>query len=1430
MGGKDPRLVFAPLIAIRPRSAQARVQILLDLANAPELSTAMRSLIETTDAHRAQVPYGPAIETRFPPDLLLPEPSSQAQRQMALSMERNPLTVVFGPPGTGKTYTIANLLGHLLARGKRLIVTAEKEEALHEVREKVLPELQDLVVPVLKGTSQERQRLGQAITRISAARREKELVEREQDVDRLSKHLENLRGKRSELVNSLGQAWSVERGLRLEAGPYRGTIEEVGSRLETDRDRFGWLSDRPGSPYLDVSDEDLARISRLTDPAIAAVADAATNVIDPDNFLSLDEVHQLANRLRASTSRADRRKHAVERRSARTTPTTLEGATAIADAIGSAMATLAAYLQGAPTWAAELFADVRKGDRDLWRGIGDRTSEEAASLMIGLERLGRHEVAVTNDRDPAAIKGAAQTIVAQSSPGKRLPRLLRNAQLKEAMNNLEGVLIDGSAVDTHEEAVAVQGWAEACIAHRRLAADWESRIVGLSGLTLRQAYDRARQLSQHLEEAHQVIDKIDSQLAPVTGAGVELEDRWSLDALQLDLYAVREIVEKAHIERISGYLQGVLQRIPRHLILGDELAEALSDLLERADPEPWKRTRDKVLHERSLRAAAQEGIIAKTALASTLPEFVATFDANPSLFVQRLTLIRDATAWAHAVGALSEVDSRRSILTGLDRVEAAMSEAQRQLVITLAWKNIHQRLADDLGLAQALRDYAAAQDRVPKTKTAKSYLPNLRRAQRALERCTDAVPVWVMAVDQVAEMFGQRSATGEPLTDVVIVDEASQSPITSAFVMQLAEAVAIVGDRYQTAPPSFKKFEHLQAARERISDRVVRDRLDPEASLWDIGAVAIDRIALTEHFRCPPEVIGWAEERIYRDLADINLEVLTGTDPQRPKPLILNLVENGYGDSTNRNEAEELVSDLTALLADKPAWVRDVGIVARTPYQAALLQRLVFDRFDQREIEAIRLRVGIPYQFQGAQRDLMYLSMTDGPPERGATHILRSFSSETVNQMNVAVSRARRQLRVFSSCAPNAYKTEDVRRSFLDHAANADQSWELRTAPGVPAVVSELSRVAPFDSLSEQRLFNSLALRGFAVRAHVPAPITRNRYWLDLVVDGQGGHVAIEYDGPHHDSVDQYLYDHERECDLVRCGWTILRVHHSEFNLDREGVADAVASQLRHHGVTPVVEWHFTPSDSGDERAESPDAGIWDVGTDARGPETQALDADAKAGGREGADSTESGSAPTVQTLSPVQVERFSYPTDDETATHGVEYGLMDAPLTPYAQFIGSVKSPLTATKEELFEGILAAVETEGPIVGERLIQVYNRAAGGQRAGKNIRRALNSAITALVRRGVLLEDNPLGAQGVKFRTYRLPDQPAVVERALGDRDIHDVPPAELASRLRRARSRGLDREACFRTVLDEYGLVRLTENTRATMSDAWQLVIHSREV
>ena len=70
-------------------------------------------------------------------DIYFPKPFNDEQFRIVQLLDISDGVVVQGPPGTGKTHTIANVICHYLAEGKRVLVTSMKDPALREVQEKL---------------------------------------------------------------------------------------------------------------------------------------------------------------------------------------------------------------------------------------------------------------------------------------------------------------------------------------------------------------------------------------------------------------------------------------------------------------------------------------------------------------------------------------------------------------------------------------------------------------------------------------------------------------------------------------------------------------------------------------------------------------------------------------------------------------------------------------------------------------------------------------------------------------------------------------------------------------------------------------------------------------------------------------------------------------------------------------------------------------------------------------------------------------------------------------------------------------------------------------------------------------------------------------------------------------------------------------------
>lgn len=123
--------------------------------------------------------------------LFYPFLSNPSQRRVAHLIDdpKTRIAVIQGPPGTGKSLTIANLACHLIATGKRVLITSQKDKAL-EVVDELLKELGlgQLPMTLLRQDRESKQQLRE---RLESIQKERSAEETRNDLERqVSSHAE----------------------------------------------------------------------------------------------------------------------------------------------------------------------------------------------------------------------------------------------------------------------------------------------------------------------------------------------------------------------------------------------------------------------------------------------------------------------------------------------------------------------------------------------------------------------------------------------------------------------------------------------------------------------------------------------------------------------------------------------------------------------------------------------------------------------------------------------------------------------------------------------------------------------------------------------------------------------------------------------------------------------------------------------------------------------------------------------------------------------------------------------------------------------------------------------------------------------------------------------------------------------------------------
>jgi very-short-patch-repair endonuclease len=448
-----------------------------------------------------------------------------------------------------------------------------------------------------------------------------------------------------------------------------------------------------------------------------------------------------------------------------------------------------------------------------------------------------------------------------------------------------------------------------------------------------------------------------------------------------------------------------------------------------------------------------------------------------------------------------------------------------------------------------------------------------RRAEvrQAMDACRSAVPVWTMPVYRIAEQLQIR----QNMFDVVIVDEASQAGLEATFLQYLAPKMVVIGDDKQVSPTAVgvDQQQLRDLAGQYLADDPYRAAWqDPQRSLFDEAKMRYrGLLTLTEHRRCVPEIIGFSN-RIAYEPDGIRLMPVRQYGADRLEPVMAVHMSGGYVEGTttkvNPVEVDAIVETIEKCMTDPRYDGLSFGVISLLgSAQAKAIEKRLLDRIAPEDWAARRLQCGDSAAFQGAERDVMFLSMVAAPAAGQRIAVLNR--ELFVQRYNVAASRARDQMWLFHSVSlADLGNAEDMRFQLLEHVYEVINRRRDGGDRGLIGTAPEDRLVDPFASLFQQRVANRLIDLGYNVVARHPGEPNP----LDLVVVGAKSRLAIECDGDAWRGPDAYERELAQRRDLERCGWRFFRIRESSFYIDTPAVLDELTAMLRELDIQPRAE------------------------------------------------------------------------------------------------------------------------------------------------------------------------------------------------------------------------------------------------------------------
>ncbi|HET7149883.1 MAG TPA: AAA domain-containing protein [Candidatus Acidoferrum sp.] len=1157
----DPYIGRDPVIFLRARTlgfAAAIEGILADLRARDDLPWSLLNIV----GEESPIPDSGPVDSESSEngtsqngvEVLLSKPANPEQVRIAKQLEEHGGVLVQGPPGTGKTHTIGNLIGHLLAQGKSVLVTSHTTKALRMVRHHIVPELRPLCVSVLESDLDSRKQLESAVGSIAERLSRADARTLELEARRFESQRHDLLKKLEDLRNQLSEARADEyRDIAL--GGKHWAPADAARKVAQEKELYGWI---PGPVAavapLPLSSSELTDLYR-TNVSLSAEDEAALSSPLPEMQglpRTEDFEASVSERNRLSMEELDFRSDLWERDAPQGTPEELR-------ALTTNLAQAVEPLTGNEKWKlAAVYAGKYGGaHRQPWEQLVAliRTlHREAANAQ---ELLVKYGPELPNDADPEEMSRVACEILAHFEQNGKLGSftLLTHKSWNQFVDSTK---VNRARPRTLEHFRALHKFARLENARRELSRRWDRQMSPLGAPPSAHMGDEIEKtLMQFCDSIEDCLSWHECTWLPLQQQLADLNFRWEkfLAEQPAVIGAEGELVRlgKAVTDALMPVLDSRFQKL-RLLQLEEEIRE-----LKSRHKLPSRGSKASKVVVRLHKAIQDEDCAEYRDAYEQLLELKsrqADLDLRRSLLTK---LESAAPAWATAIRNRTSVHGRgepphdppaawiwRQLNDELDRragisLEALQSKIEKlrehlrhvtvDLIDRRAWAcqarrtSPHQR--------QALVGWLDTIRRIGKGHGIRVSLLRAEAARKMTE-CRSAVPVWVMPLSRVVENFDPRLTR----FDVVIIDEASQSDVMALVALYLGKTVLVVGDHEQVSPSAVGQdlgiiqnliFQYLPGIPN-------SDLYDGQISIYDLARQSFGgTTCLVEHFRCVPEIIQFSNMVSYdwrikplRDASRVHL---------LPHTVAFHVAGSSRDGKVNRQEALATAA-LLASAMDQPEYQHNgagqplsFGVVSLVGDEQALeIDNLLRGHISPDRYEFHRLLCGNAAQFQGDERDVIFISLVD-TAQRGP---LSLRDQELFKQrFNVAASRARDQMWVVHSLnAHNDLKPDDLRRLLIEHAA--DPSRLMRALED-----KEKHIQSPF----ERELMKRLLEVGYQVTPNWKIGSLR----IDLVVEGNGKRLAIECDGDHFQPLEKLHEDMDRQSVLERMGWIFARVRSTEF-------------------------------------------------------------------------------------------------------------------------------------------------------------------------------------------------------------------------------------------------------------------------------------------
>lgn len=1107
-----------------------------------------------------------------PHDLYFPKAYNDEQVRIIQMLQAYDGVVVQGPPGTGKTHTIANVICHYLALGKRVLVTSMKDPALSVLKEKLPETIRPLAVSLLSSDTESIKQFESSIRKISSEISSIDRKQYQNTIKQLNDEIDATHAYLASTDTSISH-WGRLNLEEIIIDDEHVTPLQAAEEVALKQADISWFPDKldiedtfkPQFSSSDIVNLRMARINLKKD-----LIYLNKTIPNHNNFPPINEIIELHQNLI----------HIKELQQAETTgalPELINNTSETIQTIGDIL-----------TQIVQLKSQlniVDKADQNwttLFRQSLNSNTTEVIDYFIALKEeietliaqrmfFITKSVSMSKDIDNNdELKDSIRNL----SQGKK-PFGLAGLFGKSAEKKLlEDIQVNGVQAVTHEDWQHVLAFIDFKQVAKVLIVRWNALSAEISLPSFEPNADSllalksAVEISEIIQSNCQLEKEIQSSLDSIfLNLQANNDSYYSLKILTEIEQTLNQHLTKHSLSTTWKSKENIENLLLEHSgIITEQLTTFITDNIgnkthsEQYIESEWLTLMAELERIRVL----SDDFQVVNDVTQAIENSGAINWANslrkepPSDTQDKLLPDNWRKVWRlnRLVSFVNRIDARQELVelaTKRKDLENNLARLYQEVITKKTWLKLSENATPTV--RAALEKYRAAIVRIGKG-TGKRAPRYRREAQEASEQASAAIPCWIMPHYRISESLPANFGS----FDLVIIDEASQSDLTALPALLRAKKVLVVGDDKQVSPDTvgLKEDKIKDLMNQYLGDQVklYRSQLSPDRSIYDLFKVVFagSSVMLKEHFRCAPAIIEFSKREFY----DHELKPLRKSKPSErlDPPLIDVHVTDGHRNTKGVNlpEARFIIDEIKNIVEDPVYIGRTIGVISLLGnYQSREIMEMLSRELGEKAITDFDIACGDARTFQGKERDIMFLSLL---VSSGDAHALTTESF--AQRINVAASRARDRMYLVRSIELDQLSKADVYRSkLIQHFKQPFMQDEEQ--------VDDLR--SKCESPFEIEIFDILVERGYRVIPQVEV----GRYRIDMVVEGEDDNsLAIECDGDRYHGPDKWESDIHRQRILERAGWKFWRCFASTFVMHKEAIIEELLGELTKLNIHPI--------------------------------------------------------------------------------------------------------------------------------------------------------------------------------------------------------------------------------------------------------------------